>query len=469
MNIVRDIPAAPGPKGHPILGVLPELRQDRLSFLMDAAHRYGAVVRMRVGPLTLYQVNHPDGVQRVLQENNHNYTKRTPLFKDIRRFLGDGLLVSDGAYWLRQRRLMQPAFHRQRITAFGEMMVYSTQAMLERWQSYASDGQAFNMLGEMMRLTLDIVCRALFSVDIERNVSAVDRSVTTLISDAIYRFDHPFYPEPWLPTPRNRRYLRAVQTLDQIIYSIIDGRRRKPVEANDLLAMLLEMRDDETSESMNDRQLRDEVITLLIAGHETTATTLAWAAYLLASHPQVEMRWRDEIARVLAGRTPGIADLANLPYTRMVIDETMRLYPPAWITNRRAEAEDVICGYTVPAGAEVSVSPYVTHHLAEFWHEPDRFNPERFAPEISNGRPRYAYFPFGGGPRQCIGNSFALVEAQLVLAMIGQRYHMALAPGHTVRPEPLVTLRPYGGLWMTIQTAKAPRAVQNQQPSGINN
>ena len=444
--------AAPGPKGHFLWGVLPEMRRDRLGSLFQYARQYGPVIHLRAGPMTIYLVTHPEGIQRVLQENNHNYTKRTPLFKDIRRILGNGLFVSEGDYWRRQRRLMQPAFHRQHIAGFGDMMTGATQAMLERWQAYEPDAQPVNMFSEMMRLTLDIVCKALFTVNIEQHVKAIEKSVSVLVEDVIFRFDNPFYPVPPFPTRRNRGYQQAVGILDRIVYSIIADRRQNPRESADLLAMLLEARAEDTGEAMTDQQLRDEIITLLIAGHETTATTLAWAWYLLAANPEVEERWRLELAQTLGGRTPTLADLADLPTNRSIIDETLRLYPAAWVTHRHAEAEDEVCGVRIPAGSEVAVSPYITQHLPEFWDDPEAFDPQRFTPQRSEGRPRYAYLPFGGGPRQCIGNNFALLEAQIVLAMVGQRYRLSLVPGRTVEPLPLVTLRPRGGVWMTISS-----------------
>jgi cytochrome P450 len=441
----------PGPRSRSLLGNLPDLRRDRLGFLLNSAQQYGDVVKYRMATYRMGQVSHPDGIQHVLQENNRNYTKNSPTLREFRRVLGSGLFTSEGAFWLRQRRLMQPAFHRQRIAALGEMMVKTTQAMLGTWQPAITSGEPLDVSREMMALTMEIACRALFSADIQPHVQEIGQAVTAIVEEVIFRFDHPFYPSPAFPTPRNRHYQSAMQALDRIAYELIQQRRRQPVKGGDLLSLLMEMRDEDTGEGMTDEQLRDEVVTLLIAGHETTATALAWTFYLLSQNASVERSLRLELDQVLAGRLPTAADLPSLPYTRMVIDESMRLYPPAWVTERIAEADDEICGYKIPAGTIIIISPYVMHHHPAYWENPESFDPLRFLPERSAGRPRYAYFPFGGGPRMCIGNSLALTESQLVLASVYQRFHLELASAHPVEPLPLVTLRQKGGLRMQVQ------------------
>jgi cytochrome P450 len=281
----------------------------------------------------------------------------------------------------------------------------------------------------------------------------VAQAVTTLIEDIGYRFAVPFYPPPRVPTPRNRRHRLALAALDHAIYEIIAARRRGDTSGDDLLGLLIDVRDEQSGEGMSDRQLRDEVITLFVAGHETTAVALAWAWHLLAEHPGAAERVRAELAGALGDRAPATADLPQLPYARMVIDEAMRLYPPAWITNRQAIADDEICGYHIPAGAIVLISPYVMHRHPAYWENPERFDPERFTPERSAGRPHYAYFPFGGGPRQCIGKGLALMEAQLILGAVAQRFRLGHVPGHVVEPQALVTLRPRGGLPMIVERA----------------
>jgi cytochrome P450 len=448
-------PTIPGPKGHFLTGSLPELQRDRLAFLRELQQTYGDVVRIRLGPANAVLLFHPNGVQHVLQDNHASYSKETRAFEGLKPLLGNGLLVSNGDFWLRQRRLMQPAFHRQQINAFGELMVGETNAMLERWEGTHTDGEALDVHQEVMRLTLAIVTQALFGSKVSDASGSVGTNISLLLGDAIYRFDHPFYPPLGVPTRRNLQFKRARQELDDVIYALIAERGGHKAETHDLLSLLMQAQDEGNGKGMSDRQLRDEVMTLFLAGHETTAVALSWTLYLLAQHPEVESRLRGELDTVLEGRTPGLADVPGLAYTRMVVDESMRLYPPAWITERKALRDDKIGGYSIPAGTTVVVSPYVTHRHAGFWDQPERFDPERFDGERAKERPRYAYYPFGGGPRQCIGSSFALLEAPLVLATILQRFRFELAPGWKVEPEPLITLRPKGGLWMVVKETSA--------------
>jgi cytochrome P450 len=446
-NLAARVP--PGPRGNVVLGSIGEIYRDRLRFVLDVASRYGEVARYRVAHMKIYQVSSPAGVGRLLHDNHRNYSKDVATFETLRLFLGNGLFTSDGEFWRRQRRLAQPAFHRRRVVAFGGLMTDATLAMLERWQAHATSGRPLDVATEFMRLTMEVVTRALFSTSVEGDTGEIGSAITTLLDEVTFRFTFPFYPPLRVPTPRNRRFLAARATLDGIVYRIIAERRRRPDEHDDLLAMLMEARDEETGEGMSDRQLRDEVVTLFLAGHETTANALTWASYLLSTHVAVERRLRAEVDEALQGRIPTASDLPNLAYTRMVIDETLRLYPPAWITNRRAIEEDTVRGYLVPADATVSISPYVTHRDPTIWENPEGFDPERFSPERSAGRPHYAYFPFGGGPRQCIGKGFALMEATLVLALLTQRYELHLVPGRKVETEALATLRPRYGMWMT--------------------
>jgi cytochrome P450 len=439
----------PGPRGNIILGSIGDIYRDRLRFVLDMARIYGDVAQYRVAHMRMYQVNHPEGVGRLLHDNHRNYSKDVPTFGTLKLFLGNGLFTSDGEFWRRQRRLAQPAFHRQRVAAFGELMTGATQEMLERWQAHVSRGQPLDVAKEFMHLTMEVVTRALFSTSVERDVGTIGRAITTLLNDVTFRFTFPFYPPLKVPTPRNRRFLTARATLDKTVYQIIAERRRQPAKHDDLLALLMDARDEETGEAMSDKQLRDEVVTLFVAGHETTANALTWASYLLSTHVAVGRQLHAEVDETLQGRVPTAADLPNLTYTRMVIDETLRLYPPAWVTNRRAIEDDIVCGYRIPADATISISPYVTHRDPTLWENPEGFDPDRFAPERSAGRPRYAYFPFGGGPRQCIGKGFALLESTLVLALLAQRYELQLVPGRRVETEAMATLRPRYGMWMT--------------------
>jgi cytochrome P450 len=447
-NTFRKIP--PGPRGHWLLGSMPAFLDDSLGYLLRVANDYGDVVRYRVAHMTWYQVNHPDGIARILQENNRNYSKGALTLGILRPVAGNGLFLSEGDFWLRQRRLMQPSFHHRHIAAFGTMMVDATRVMLDRWDAHAAGSRPIDVMQAMSRLTLEIASRALFSTP-AGDATGVEEAVATMAEDIGYRFAVPFYPPPRVPTPRNRRQRAALQALDTAVYGIIAARRRGETSGDDLLGLLMSVRDEDTGQGMSDKQLRDEVITLFVAGHETTAVALAWVWHLLAAHSDAAERVRAEQAGVLGDRAPALADLPKLPYARMVIDETMRLYPPAWITNRQAIADDEVCGYRIPAGAIVLISPYVMHRHPAYWERPALFEPERFAPERAAGRPNYAYFPFGGGPRQCIGKGLALMEAQLILAMVARRFRLRHAPGHAVEPQALLTLRPRGGLPMFVE------------------
>jgi cytochrome P450 len=439
----------PGPRGNVVLGSIGDIYRDRLRFVLDVAGTYGDVARYRVAHMRMYQVSSPEGVGRILHDNHRNYSKDVATFGTLKLFLGNGLFTSDGEFWRRQRRLAQPAFHRRRIAAFGGLMTDATLEMLDRWRPYADQGQPLDVGAEFSRLTMEVATRALFSTSVEGDISTIGGAIATLLDDVTFRFTFPFYPPLRVPTPRNRRFLAARAALDEVVYGIISERRQRPGEHDDLLVLLMEARDEETGEGMSDKQLRDEVITLFLAGHETTANALTWASYLLSTHVAVAHRLQAEVDEALEGGIPTASDLPRLPYTRMVIDETLRLYPPAWITNRRAIEADTVCGNRIPADAMVSISPYVTHRDPKLWENPEGFDPDRFSPERAAGRPHYAYFPFGGGPRQCIGKGFALMEATLVLALLYQRCKMHLVPGRKIETEALATLRPRYGMWMT--------------------
>ncbi len=445
-----------GPKGVPVLGSVRQMQRDSLGFMLRAG-RYGDVALMRLLLWDHYLVSHPSGVKRVLQENNKNYTKDVLDYNLLKAALGNGLLTNEGDSWLTQRRLMQPAFHRQRLSGFGEMMVDNTVGMLDdRWKRAEQRGRPVDVSVEMHHLTLRIVGMALFGRDMGGEVDQVGDALTRAQRRMTEQFYLPFLPF-WVPTPGHLDFHDAVGKLDEVVYKVIGERREKRGEHRDLLDMLLTARDADTGEGMDDKQVRDEVLTLMLAGHETTANALTWTWYLLSKNPGPARKMREELDRVLGGRTPTMADIPSLAYTRMVLDEAMRLYPPAYAITRRAVEEDEIQGYRIPAGATVMVSPFVTHHHRGFWDNPEGFDPERFAPEREKSRHPYAYFPFGGGPRLCIGNNFALMEGVLILAAIGQRYRLDLVPGHPVEVEPLITLRAKYGMRMTLHPASEGR------------
>ncbi|MCP3140630.1 cytochrome P450 [Pyxidicoccus xibeiensis] len=442
---------APGPRGHLLLGVIPQVRRDTLGFLLGAARQHGDVVRYRFGPVTGHLIVHPDGVRHVLQEHVGNYTKDHFSYRLVSRIAGNGLLTSQGSFWLRQRRLAQPAFHRQRISAMAQGMARTTAAMLERWEAPAARGAPVVMVEEMMRLTLTIVGEALFGAALGDKAEVVGRAFNVLSEQTTQRFRGLHLLPPVLPTRYDREYREASRTLRGTVMELITERRRSGADSGDLLSMFMLARDEETGEAMTDEQLRDEVLTMLVAGHETTATAMSWVWALLDQHPEVEAKLHGELDAVLGGRLPTAEDVPRLGYTRMVVEEAMRLYPPAYVYSRAVKEDDVIGGFRIPKGSWVDVSPYVTHRHPDFWERPEEFVPERFSPEASAKRPRYAYFPFSGGPRQCIGNGFAMMEAQLILATVAQRFRPRRLPGHVLAPEPLITLRPKGGLPMHLE------------------
>ncbi len=425
--------------GRPFVGSAFDLTRDRLAFAQRVAG-LGSVGRFRMFNLELYIASVPEAVQHIMQDNARNYIKG-PLFDPMRSRVGNGLFLSDGEFWLRQRRLMQPAFHQRRLAALVDGMVQEAQVSIDRWAQAASAGQALNMAQETTALAMRVATRALFSSSLASSEKRLAEAITTIINEVSFRFDMPFYPPLGFPTPRNFRARAAVRTIDEEVFALIHGRSGAEVK-DDLLAMLMEARDEEDGKGMTDRQLRDEVLIMFAAGHETTANAMAWAFNELPRHPEIIEKLRQELDTVLGGRAPRAEDLPRLVYTRQVIEEVLRLYPPVFITNRQAVKEDEICGYTIPAGALVSVSPYTLQRDPRYWENPLVFDPERFSAEKSAGRPRCAYFPFGGGPRQCIGKDFALFEAVIVLAMASQRFDWQPVEGEVVRPEPRITLRP---------------------------
>jgi cytochrome P450 len=435
---------APGPKGNLITGVLTELRSAKLKTLINLVQTYGDVVRMPV-VIDMYLVTHPDHVKYVMQDNHPNYTKG---FNYVRMepFLGKGLLTSEGEEHLRNRRLAQPAFHRQRIAGFADLMAGHTARMLAGWEP----GAKLDVHHEMMKLTLAVVGDALFSTDISQSAEEVGRALSDVLEITNHRFESIFVPPKFFPTPMNLRFNRSLDVLDTLVNGLISARRKNPEVKNDLLAMLMEARTEDGKDGMSDRQLRDEVMTMVLAGHETTANALTWAFYLLSTHPEVERRLATEVAQ-LEGRAPTLADLPKLPYTKQVMEETMRLYPPAWAVGRQTIEDDEIGGYRIPKKTDVMLFPFMTHRDPRFWDNPEGFDPDRFLPENAAKRHKFAFFPFAAGPRMCIGSAFAMMEMQLVLAMVVQRFRVDLVPGQVVIPEPRVTLRPKDGLKVSLK------------------
>jgi len=435
----------PGPRGHFIVGNIPEYIRDPLGFLSECARKHGDVVRMTFFKGEVYLCNNPEDIQYILVNSNRSFTKS---YGDgsMQTLLGNGLLTSEGDFWRRQRRLAQPAFHRERISSYGEVMVAYTERMLASWR----DGEMHDIHQDMMRLTLEIVAQTLFSTDIGGDAQEVGTALEAAMEQLSSQESllQALIPENF-PTPRYVRFRKAVEQLNEIIYGIIRQHRTSGQDRGDLLSMLLDARDEDGSQ-MTDQQLRDEVMTLILAGHETTALTLSWTWYLLAQHPEAEAELLAELQTALGGRAPTVTDLPRLQYTEAVIKESMRLYPPAWATGRKAMHDCEIGGYSIPAGAELLLCQWVVQRDPRYYDNPEAFMPYRWKDEAIKRLPKYAYFPFGGGPRLCIGNSFAMMEAVLLLAAMAQKFHCALVPGHPVTPWPSITLRPKHGIKMVV-------------------
>jgi len=433
----------PGPAGRFILGAIPALRRDPLGNMTAWAARYGDMVHLPLAAIDGYLLSHPDLVEEVLVTKNRNFIK-PGLLRAAGEVLGNGLLTSEGEFWLRQRRLMQPAFHRDRIAAYGATMVGYTERMLHGWR----DGMTLDIHAAMMHLTLGIVAKTLFGAEIADRAGDVEAALDVALQRFVDRMSLLRFLDG-LPLPRNRRFKRALGILDGIIYDVIERRRESGEDTGDLLSMLLDARDDDGAR-MTDIQLRDEVITLFLAGHETTAISLSWTFYLLAQYPEVERRLLEELRDVLGGAEPSVADMPRLRYTEMVMRESMRLYPPAWRVGREATVACEVGGYPIAPGSQLIMSQWVIHRDPRFFDDPLRFSPERWEGDLVKRLPRYAYFPFGGGARRCIGDTFAMMEGTLILAAVAQRYSLSLLPGPPVELWPSITLRPRHGIRMSV-------------------
>ena len=435
----------PGPKGHLLVGCLPEFRRDMLRFFSACARDYGDVVPIRVANRRLILLSHPDLIEEVLTARARHTTK-TAILNMLRPVLGDGLLLSEGDSWLRQRRLMQPAFHRQRIAGYGDVMAGYTERGMADWR----DGQTRDVHADMMAITQAIVAKTLFDADVSDAAFDVGHALHVLMEDFSRRRTALFALPRFVRTPARRRARAAVERLDRIVYDIIAARRASGEDRGDLLSILLAARDADDGSRMTDRQVRDEIMTLFLAGHETTAVSLSWTWYLLAQHPEVEATLAAELRGVLGGRLPTVADLPQLRYAEMVVMESMRLYPPAFTLTRRVAEACEVGGHRIEAETTLIMSQWIVQRDARWFEAPEAFRPERWENDLAKRLPRYAYFPFGGGPRLCIGNTFAMMEATLLLATIAQRFRFRLAPGASVKPMLSVTLRPAAGIHMTL-------------------
>lgn len=426
------------------MGVLSDFRKNPPEFLLNAARQHGEIVRMRLGPQTAYAISNPDWIKDILVTHQTKFIK-SRMLERAKVLLGEGLLTSEGEFHTRQRRLVQPAFHRERLIGYGAAMVECAAQCRELWTANAT----LDVAREMNRLTLSIVARTLFSVDVSSEADEIRAALTEVLG----LFETVLLPfSEWLeklPLPSVRRFERARALLDKIIYRIISERRASGRDEGDLLSMLLLAQDE--GSGMDDKQVRDEALTLFIAGHETTANALIWTWYLLSQNPEAEQKFHAEIDAVLGARLPGFDDLPRLKYVEMVFSESMRLYPPAWGVGRRNLNEYQIGDYTIPARSVLLMSPYVVHRDPRWYPEPLKFDPERWLPDAAATRPKFSFFPFGGGARVCIGERFAWMEGVLLLATLGQKWKLRLEPGHPVETRALITLRPKHGMRMVVE------------------
>jgi len=438
----------PGPKSNIPGKLLLDYQRNAVQFLVNAS-KYGDVVYWRFGKYELYLLNHPDYVKDILITNNQKFIKHLGL-RVMSRLFGNGLLTSEGDFHHRERRLVQPAFHHERIESYADIMTNFAERTSSRW----IDRQIIDIHKEMLRLTLAVVTKALFNVDIESEASNIGQAFTAAM-EYYHQLESPFYPIlTRLPLPSNRRFKFALEHLDSIIYGIISERRRTRENTGDLLSMLLQAYDTGgDGGSLNDQQLRDECVTLLFAGHETVANALTWTWYLLSQNPEAESKLHDELKAKLHGKTPGAEDVKNLPYTTNVLTESMRLYPPAYAIGREATQDYLIPGtsYVASKGATVAVSQYVIHRDPRYFSNPEKFDPDRWKPEMKSSLPKFAYFPFGAGPRSCVGEPFAWMEGVLLLATIAQKWRMKHVASHKIAPMPRITLRPKYGMQMLLE------------------
>lgn len=444
-TILQDPPTISGGKW---LTSLLGLRSDMPAYVILHRQQYGDIYRLKVGSIDLIIVTSPELARHVLVENNRNYVKSFG-YEVLKTFLGEGLLTSEGEFWKQQRRLAQPAFHKRSVENFVQIMAEESESLAAKWETLR--GKEVEVGADMMRITMNVVARSLFSMDVSAQMQQVSHGIDVLNDWSMRRLRRPFNLPLGFPSPGNLRARRAIRSLDEVIYGFIAARRSDKTVHEDLLGMYMNARDEDSGTGMSDQQLRDEMMTLFIAGHETTAVALSWTWFLLSQHPQVKARVIAEIERELQGRRPVMADLPRLQYLTQVINESMRLYPPAWVVGRKALEPDELGGYRVKKGANVLVIAMEIHRHPAFWEHPLVFDPDRFAPERETTFPHHAYLPFGAGQRMCIGHLFAMAELQVILATLLPRFDLEYEGPVPPPYQPLITLRPKDGMVMRLR------------------
>lgn len=442
----------PGPSGLPVIGVAHRLRRDPLGFSLDTASRYGDVSSLKIGAQSLILVNHPDLVEQVLSSNHAGYRK-SDYYRRLRPLFGEGMIAADGENWRTQRSAASHAFSGDMLRRLVDVSVVRTLEMAERWRHAGRLGTPVDIADEFMRLTLDILTRVLFQTKLpDHEVRRLNHAITVLLRGVERRIWAVLPVSSVIPTPENRAFHQALHVVDEFVYGLIRSHRNSGSEQT-LLHHMLAARCPATGVRYDDRSLRDQIVFMIIAGHETTASALAWTMYLLAAHPPIADRLHRELRATLGERDPSFDDVRALRYARQVFEEAMRLFPPAWTISRTATQDDEIAGHRVKSGTSIMLSPYVLHRNPNTWSRPDEFDPDRFEREPSTKRPRFAYFPFGGGPRVCLGMTFATLEALAVIAIVAGRFRLRPAEGETVVPQAMISLRPRGRLLMHVATA----------------
>jgi len=443
--------AIPLTKGLPLIGSLPQMIKNPFGFLIQARETYGDIYNLNLGISRMLILNNPRQMQHILVDNAQNYRKGGGMWDAVRAMLGNGLVVSEGSFWMRQRRMMQPQFHRQRLAGLTELMISAIDEALTTWEKSAN-GTDFNLTPAFNQLTMKVITRTLFGTGLDQEemnkvTKALDYAVNYILK-AIVLNSLP----AWMPAPGKKEFEKSIKQIDETVYRIIADSRKNGGAENHLMAMLLDMVDDETGEGMTDQQLRDEVTTLFLAGYETTSIALTWAFDFLSHNPEMMEKLRAEVDSVVGSdRLPTFADLPKMPYSRMILQETLRIRPPGWQLPRTAVEDDEIDGHFIPAGTNVIGLIYMCHYHPEEWTNPEAFDPERFQPDRSEKRHKFAYMPFGAGQRKCIGMDFALMEGQLALAMVAQRYTLTKTSDKLAEPQLSSTLRPKGGVVVKIE------------------
>lgn len=439
-----DVPGA-----VPLLGHLSAFKQHPLESLSSWWQQHGDALRFRLGPKTFYLFSHPDLAEEILVKQSDCFVKVYNPEKPhgLALVLGNGLVTSSGEVWKRHRRIIQPIFHRSRMGAMADRMAQVGEQRVAAWK--AREGDTIDIAAEMMQLALEVISQTMFTTSMTQHTDRISHALQVSIKYAFDSFSNPLSLPLWVPTARNREFRSVMQFMDGLMYGLLAERRQSGAHHDDLLDLLLHARDEETGDGLSDQELRDEALTIFAAGHETTANALAWTWYLLATHPEARAHFHEEVDQVLQGRTPTAEDLEHLPYTCAIFEESLRLYPPAPAVHRKATTNTTVSGLSLPEGAFVLVGTYNLHRHQDFWTDPNQFRPERWL-DGERPRSRYAYMPFGAGPRTCVGLHFASVEGPLLLALIGRRYDLHLAQDH-VEPYLMVTLRPKGGIRMTLQ------------------